>query len=439
MRALSVCKQKPAVNLLWHLAVLMVLAVAGHSRAQTDIKRFVQDNAKPVHSLDFNGPFNDLECIGEAVGDARVVMLGEQSHGDGSAFLAKSRLIRYLHEVKGFNVLAFESDFYGLTAGWSSTGRDSASIRQFLQHHVYPIWSFSDECKELFYKYLPQTHRAGNGIQVAGIDPQMHGAFTKKHLRNRLKAYFEKHQSSVAQFQPQQAACLNLTDTVNLLNSRPRAYLDSLLQTSFQTRLRQFQSAVKTLCSQMPDNARNSEEYLALKNLDVFASELLEPDQAKSSMLRDEMMSENLKWLVTHRYPDEKIIVWAANRHIMKNSLTAFKKRSLNTGSLGTAFTDDPGLAKQTYVLGITSLMGSSKTIYQKTTFAIPMTKTGFESWFDPAMQYGFLDMKRSADPIRDTFFSMKARGHGAVTAKWFSVFDGMLYIREMIPANLIR
>jgi len=53
--------------------------------------------------------FEDPAAFGKAVGDARIVFLGEQTHGDGATFLVKTRLIKYLHEEKGFDVLAFES------------------------------------------------------------------------------------------------------------------------------------------------------------------------------------------------------------------------------------------------------------------------------------------------------------------------------------------
>ena len=73
---------------------------------------WLKKHAAPITTLDIgkqNDRFAELKPFGEAVGDARVVFLGEQTHGDGTTFEAKARLIRYLHEVKGFDVLAFES------------------------------------------------------------------------------------------------------------------------------------------------------------------------------------------------------------------------------------------------------------------------------------------------------------------------------------------
>lgn len=91
------------------------ISVALSACVQKDIKQFVVENRVDILSISPDSTdFSDLEAIGKAIGDSRIVMLGEQDHGDAPTFLAKTRLIKYLHEQKGFNVLAFESDFFAL-------------------------------------------------------------------------------------------------------------------------------------------------------------------------------------------------------------------------------------------------------------------------------------------------------------------------------------
>lgn len=58
-----------------------------------------------------------LAALGRAVGDARIVLLGEPWHGDGAAMAQRARVVEYLHEAKNFDVLVFESDFYALHRG----------------------------------------------------------------------------------------------------------------------------------------------------------------------------------------------------------------------------------------------------------------------------------------------------------------------------------
>ncbi|MGH9894114.1 MAG: erythromycin esterase family protein, partial [bacterium] len=66
-----------------------------------------------VRSIDpADEDFKDLEPLIKAIGSARVVQLGEPSHGAGSSFAAKARLIKFLHRRMGFDVVAWESGLY---------------------------------------------------------------------------------------------------------------------------------------------------------------------------------------------------------------------------------------------------------------------------------------------------------------------------------------
>ncbi|BAD39645.1 hypothetical protein [Symbiobacterium thermophilum] len=59
-----------------------------------------------------------MAAVAQAIGDAQIVLLGEQNHGDGDAFAAKVRLVEYMHRHHGFDVLLCEACFFSLTRTW---------------------------------------------------------------------------------------------------------------------------------------------------------------------------------------------------------------------------------------------------------------------------------------------------------------------------------
>ena len=140
-----------------------------------DFVQWLKDNALPLRSIDpLDTDFADFEAFAETLKDVRVVLLGEISHGDGSSFLAKTRLVKWLHQTQGFDVLAFESGFYDCHVAWKAM-RHKPALEAF-RDGVFGVWSKSAECIELA-TYLRNQATSSNPLELMGFDCQFTAPF----------------------------------------------------------------------------------------------------------------------------------------------------------------------------------------------------------------------------------------------------------------------
>lgn len=404
---------------------------------QKQVKEYVQQQMIPVKAIDPTATdFSDLHPIGAAIGESRIVMIGEQDHGDGSTMLAKSRLIRYLHEEKGFNVLAFEGDFFALNEGWKQLPKEEEQINRFLKENIFPVWSDCGQCSDLLYSYIPATYQTRSPLQVTGFDNQIGGfKFSKDQIKESIDQYLREKKVEYTKSESYQRFLYHL----NIIS----ASISPSMEGELLEGMKWFaQSADSVLAKLGPDASRDL-EYLTLESLREFAkARLHSSDNVMYNNIRDRQMAKNLQWLARIKYPEEKIIVWAANGHIMKNADTAIKeKRTASVTWMGTAFTRDSLNASQTYVLGFSSLQGTYKRTTERQVKTVPRPlKQGFETWIDERITYGFVDFKpfRLLYPQYNKMFMMKARQFN-MTGNWTSVFDGIFYIRDMVPCETLR
>ncbi|MCY8918823.1 hypothetical protein MOE20_20605 [Bacillus atrophaeus] len=108
MLLLSVC-------LLFTPLTASVQAAAG----EKDIKhweRWIKRNAHPIEMSDSSQ--KDLRFLKNVLKDKRIVQLGETTHGAAEMNQTKVRLIKYLHEHLGYDVIAFESGFSDTNASY---------------------------------------------------------------------------------------------------------------------------------------------------------------------------------------------------------------------------------------------------------------------------------------------------------------------------------
>lgn len=416
-----------------HFLLSLLITLSSQAFGQEAIKKYVQANAVPIQSIEASyADDTDLEEIGKAIGDARIVMLGEQDHGDGAAMQAKSRLVKYLHEKKGFTVLAFEGDYFGLTEGWEHVEKDEPNIKRLLQQNLHGVWPFCQQCSDLFYDYIPATHQTDNPLQIAGFDNQLIYKYTIDSLSTRIDRYLQVQ--NIPYLQDETYASF-FKPTVHAL-TKPQ--LRKPLIGNKQTLMRFHDTAEKVL-SQLDKAERTSLDYMLIKNLKEHAKQLSIEEYHPSAVVRDRQMADNLRWLADVKYPDAKIIVWAANVHIMKNANTALKHKQYAHDWMGTVFTSDSLRNAQTYVLGFSSKYGAYKRVAQpKSSPVLKPLKNSFETWMDDKHAYAFIDFRRfrKENPSFSKHFPMKGHGQQHDIGIWTEMYDGIFYIRNMTPCD---
>ncbi|MFD1929880.1 erythromycin esterase family protein [Nonomuraea mangrovi] len=77
----------------------------------TTAARLTDEAIVPLRTLDPTGPLDDLAWLDEAIGDARVVAIGESAHYNREFYELRHRLLRYLVERHGFSAYAMETGF----------------------------------------------------------------------------------------------------------------------------------------------------------------------------------------------------------------------------------------------------------------------------------------------------------------------------------------
>ncbi|UKT65978.1 erythromycin esterase family protein [Pedobacter mucosus] len=392
---------------------------------EKDIKSYTLGNLKSIKTISLDSSnFTEFEKIGEAIGNSRIVMLGEQDHGDGPTFLAKTKLVKYLHEKKGFNVLLFESDFFSLNQGWDHIQKNENEIIPFLSENLFSIWTKCQQCDELLYSYIPKANAGKKSLVVSGFDSQIHGSYSKHNLKNFLDAYLKLKNINFIK---------DKRYTNDLL-----PFIDSVRTTKNAEKLMLLKKALKQIQSELPKEDSTVFESVLIKSLKANVdSEISFLNKGNNFLdIRDKQMAENLRWLVNHKFSKEKIVVWAANLHIVRHP-ELIKDMPWKQNTMGNFLAADKSLANQIYTLGFTSGVGIAGRITTKEKYTVktPIANS-LESWIPEAIAYAFIDFKRyrKENPTAKPVFLMKGISHKADSAIWTEIFDGLFYIRNMYP-----
>jgi len=405
--------------------------------SQDVLERYIKDSVVIIRSIDpVDTLFSDLDLLGKAVGDSRIVMLGEQDHGDSRTFLAKCRIIKYLHEKLGFNVLAFESDFYALNKVWDSISLNPSQVESTIMNNVFKVWTLCQQFKPVV-QYLTDQYQSNNRLQLAGFDNQLVGEYSVANLESNLSNYITAKGISFSKDEKNMNRLKNtLISVYTFFYSGKYIKSDSSMQMFSDLGI-----LTDIIIQQLsPDpgnlNSFNMQTLLSLKAISMQMIYALNKDYFLADSIRDKQMASNLRWLCDYKYPNEKIIVWAANSHIVKSDSRLLKKKFAKPSSMGYIFTSDPAIQDKTYIIGFTGLQGETGRITSSGKYSIPKPeKNGIESWLaDKMVTYGFADFKafRKRNTVDNESFNMRYTNWISVKLPWHNIYDGVFYINDM-------
>ncbi|WP_410771499.1 erythromycin esterase family protein [Fontibacillus sp. BL9] len=353
--------------------------------AERGQKEWLRQNAHELKSLE-SEDFSDLAFLKPLLKDKTVVSLGENFHNVAEYSSIKTRLIKFLHEEMDFDVIAFESGMGDAFAVFET--RDSLSPEAMMGASIFPIWH-SRETLELF-DYIKEQGNGDDPLYLAGYDNQFTSAYLTQFIGEGIaKLNFDKGK---AFFQMELQAVTDWYDVLNKYPGAPfskdpayikemEAVIDKYVP-QYKEVIKYVEQNRKELKAFYPKQPHMDEIFLkSLSDHVAFLESGLE-DVKDAYSSRDRLMTENLEWVMQSLYPGKKVILWAHNDHLAKNTSKMLVKED---GKWINSFTSmgelmHRKLKDKMYVIGLYMNRGSSATITSNQPFTIqPAIKGSLE------------------------------------------------------------
>ncbi len=266
----------------------------------------------------------------ERFADARVVCLGEASHGTSEFYRARAAISRHLIEQHGFNIVAVEGD-------WP----DCATIDRYVRHREwrdgelkafdrFPTWMWRNEEFDAFVRWMREHNEKRDYERMCGFY-----GLDLYNLSGSMRAvidFLDEEDSELARLAHRRYGCLDpwaedpaLYGRHSLLEGYARCEVGviQMLKDLLQRQVDCFGPE----CDEWLDAAANAR---LVKDAEAYYRVMYQ-GSAESWNLRDRHMFDTLNMILDAKGPNSKAIVWAHNSHIGN---AAFTDMGMNRGEL---------------------------------------------------------------------------------------------------------
>jgi len=267
--------------------------------------------------------------------DARIVLLGESSHGTSEFYRARAAITRRLVEAHGFNIVAVEAD-------WP----DAASLDRYARHRPqregeetaferFPTWMWRNTDVDAFVRWLRGHNRGRVHEEMTGfygLDLYNLGASIRSVID-----FLEDADPQAARLARERYGCLSpwSRDPAaygRLAVTRGFAFCEAGAVQMLTDLMKRRMDCLSPECDEWLDAAANAR---LIKNAEAYYR-VMYYGSAESWNLRDTHMFETLCQLIEAKGPDSKAVVWAHNSHIGNAAHTEMGqvREELNIGQL---------------------------------------------------------------------------------------------------------
>lgn len=272
------------------------------------VTAWVKANAIRLASLDPNADFSDLTPLIPRLKDARVVAMGEATHGTREFQQIKVRMFRFLVEKLGFTV-------FGIEANWP----DVLTVNEYVQGaSVDPgpalgaLWWRTDEMFALLrwmrdYNRDPAHSRK---LRFYGFDMMVPGP-----AGSNVLAYLRRVDPALVDGTGRVFGLLG-TSGENREYEAATAEVKRGTAEELAKLLRRFddRKADWVRKSSLREWAMARQHLTIVKQAEV---KIGDPGE-RGKIYRDRAMAENVRWILEQEPPGTKMMLWAHNGHVAK-------------------------------------------------------------------------------------------------------------------------
>lgn len=265
----------------------------------------VRGRSHPLRSLS-SDDFSDLQFLKPLLAGKRVVQLGESGHGVAEFNLAKVRLVKFLHQQMGYEVIAFESSLSQCQQADKAIG--SVGPASVMRGCIFGIWH--NTAVITLFDYLAQARQSGKPLILAGFDTQDSAGPAVNATRGldaMLDALKSPLRTELAANEKRLRMPHKMLDGASV--AQLAAFYEAAAEAIASKRAQLAGTGLAPVEIDMAAQSARSRASLA-RLLGVPAG------SAEGTAIRDAGMAANLAFVLDRLFPTRKIIVWSHNAHI---------------------------------------------------------------------------------------------------------------------------